>query len=67
MTPEELVREMTPVEFTGCFIPIEEVEADREIWEDERNFRRDQVTEDVNPVPEYPEPPEYIPPPVYDK
>jgi len=63
MTPEaiQVVREMTPGEFAGRLVPIEEV------WEDERNFRRDRATEDVNPVPEYPEPPEYIPPPVYDE
>ena len=63
MTPEAIigVREMTPGEFVGHLIPIEEV------WEDERNFRRDRATEDTNPVPEYPEPPEYIPPPVYDE
>jgi len=54
------VREMTSGEYAGRLIPVEEV------WEDERNFRRDRLTEDVNPVPEYPEPPEYIPPPVYD-
>jgi len=63
MTPEVIqeVREMTPGEFVGRLIPVEEV------WEDERNFRRDRATEDINPVPEYPKPPEYIPPPVYDE
>jgi len=63
MTPEAIqeVREMTPGEFAGRLIPVEEV------WEDERNFREDRLTEDINPVPSYPEPPEYIPPPVYDE
>ena len=51
----------------GRLIPIEEIEADEDVWEDERNFRRDRLTEDINPVPSYPEPPEYIPPPVYDE
>jgi len=64
MTPKVIqeVREMTPGEFAGHLIPVEE-----EVWEDERNFRRDRATEDINPVPEYPKPPEYIPPPVYDE
>jgi len=63
MTPEAIqeVREMTPGEYAGRLIPVEEV------WEDERNFREDRLTEDINPVPSYPEPPEYIPPPVYDE
>ena len=52
---------MTPGEYAGRLIPVEEV------WEDERNFREDRLTEDINPVPSYPEPPEYIPPPVYDE
>jgi len=67
MTPGELVREMTPGEWVGRLVPIEEVEVDEEVWEDKRHFRRDRLTEDVNPVPEYPEPLEYIPPPVYDE
>jgi len=67
MTPKELVREMTPAEFTGRLIPIEEVPNDQDIWEDERNFRWDWATEDQDPVPDYLEPPEYIPPPVYDE
>jgi len=63
VTPEaiQVIREMTPGEYAGRLIPVEEV------WEDERDFRSDRATEDVNPVPEYPEPPEYIPPPVYDE
>jgi len=61
------VREMTPGEYAGRLIPIDEIEADEEIWEDERVFRRDRLTEDINPVPGYPEPPEYVPPPVYDE
>jgi len=56
---------MMPVEQAGQLIPIEEVPGDQEIWEDERNFRRDQATEDVNPVPAYPEPLEYVEPPEY--
>ena len=69
MTPEAIVevREMAPVEFVGCLIPIEEVPDDQDIWEDERNFRRDRAIEDRDPVPGYPVPPEYIPPPVYDE
>ena len=69
MTPEVIweVRELTPGEYAGRLIPIEEVERDQDLWEDERHFRRDQTTEDINPVPSYPEPPEYIPPPVYDE
>jgi len=54
---EVLIEEMTPAE----------IEADEEVWEDERAFRRDRLTEDINPVPGYPEPPEYVPPPVYDE
>jgi len=69
MTPAEIrgVREMTPGEYARRLIPIDEIKADEEVWEDERAFRRDRLTEDINPVPSYPEPPEYIPPPVYDK
>ena len=69
MTPEAIqaVREMSPREYVGRLIPIEEVEVREEVWEDERLFREDRLTEDINPVPSYPEPPEYIPPPVYDK
>jgi len=69
MTPAEIreVREMTPGEYVRRLIPIDEIEADEEIWEDERAFRRDRLTEDINPVPGYPEPPEYVPPPVYDE
>ena len=68
MTPAEIreVREMTPGEYAGCLIPIDEVEAEEEVWEDERAFRGDRLTEDINPVPGYPEPPEYIQPPLYD-
>ena len=66
MTPIEIreVRDMTLGEYGRCLVPIEEVD---EIWEDERAFRRDRLTEDINPVPGYPEPPEYVPPPVYDE
>jgi len=66
MTPAAIqeVREMTPGEYVRRLIPIEE---EGEIWEDERAFRRDRLTEDINPVPGYPEPLEYIPPPVYDE
>ena len=69
MTPAEIrgVREMTPGEYARRLIPIDEIKADEEVWEDERAFRRDRLTEDINPVPSYPEPPEYIPPPVYDE
>jgi len=69
MTPEAIqgIREMTPGEYAGRLIPIEEVEVRGEVWEDERLFREDRLTEDINPVPSYPEPPEYIPPPVYDE
>ena len=67
MTPGELVREITPVDLAGRLILIEEVVADQEVWEDKRAFRRDWLTEDVNPVPEYPEPPKYVPPPIYDE
>jgi len=69
MTPAEIreVREMTPGEYARRLIPINKIEVDEEIWEDERAFRRDRLTEDINPVPGYPEPPEYVPPPVYDK
>jgi len=69
MTPEAIqgIREMTPGEYAGRLIPIEEVEVQGEVWEDERLFREDRLTEDINPVPSYPEPPEYIPPPVYDE
>jgi len=69
MTPAEIreVREMTPGEYAGRLIPIDEIEADEEVWEDERAFRRDRLTEDINPVPGYPKPPEYVPPPVYDE
>jgi len=69
MTPEVIqgIREMTPGEYTGRLIPIEEVEVREGVWEDERLFREDRLTEDINPVPSYPEPPEYIPPPVYDE
>jgi len=68
MTPAPIgeVRDMTPGEYTGRLIPIEELE-DGGIWEDERNFRRDRATEDRDPVPGYPVPPEYVPPPVYDE
>ena len=68
MTPAEIreVREMTPGEYARCLIPIDEIKVDEEVWEDERAFRRDRLTEDINPVPSYPEPPEYVPPPVYD-
>ena len=61
------VREMTPGEYAGHLVPIDEIEADGEIWEDERVFRRDRLTEDINLVPGYPEPPEYVPPPVYNE
>jgi len=59
--------QQTPGEYARRLIPIDEIEADEEVWEDERAFRRDRLTEDINPVPGYPEPPEYIPPPVYDE
>jgi len=69
-TPEAIVevRAMSPEEFAGRLVPIEDVEVPQvqEIWEDERNFRRDRAEEDVDPVPGYVDPPEYIPPPVYD-
>jgi len=69
-TPEAIteVRVMSPDEFAGRLVPIEDVEVPQvqEIWEDERNFRRDRAEEDVDPVPEYVDPPEYVPPPVYD-
>jgi len=52
-------------EIPGWLVPIENVAPDQEIWENERKFRRDRVTEDVNPVLAYPEPPEYIEPPQY--
>jgi len=61
------VREMTLGEYVGRLILVNEIEVDEEVWEDERAFRRDRLTEDINPVPGYPEPPEYIPPPVYDE
>jgi len=69
MTPAKIreVREMTPGEYVGRLIPIDEIEEVGEIWEDERAFRRDRLTEDINLVPGYPEPPEYLPPPVYDE
>jgi len=69
MTPAAIqeVREMTPGEYRGRLVLIDEIEEDGEVWEDERMFRRDRLTEDINPVPRYPEPPEYIPPPVYDE
>jgi len=70
MTPAEIreVREMTPRQYAGRLVLIDEIEAEEgEVWEDERMFRRDRLTEDINPVPGYPEPPEYIPPPVYDE
>jgi len=70
MTPAEIreVREMMPGEYAGCLVLVDEIEAEEgEVWEDERMFRRDRLTEDINPVPGYPEPPEYIPPPVYDE
>jgi len=69
MTPAAIqeVREMTPGEYRGRLVLIDKIEEDEEVWEDERMFRRDRLTEDINPVPGYPEPPEYIPPPVYDK
>ena len=69
MTPAAItvIRDMTPGEYAGRLIPIEEIEVDEEVWEDKRNFRRDRLTEDINPVPEYPKPPEYIPPPVYNE
>jgi len=69
MTPAEIreVREMTPGEYGRRLIPIDEIEEDGEVWEDERAFRRDRLTEDINPVPGYPEPPEYVPPPVYNE
>jgi len=70
MTPAEIqeVREMTPRQYAGRLVLIDEIEAEEgEVWEDERMFRRDRLTEDINPVPEYPEPPEYIPPPIYDE
>jgi len=57
------LREMTPA--AGRLVLIEEVLADQEIWEDERHFQRDWVTEDVDPVPEYPELLDYIDPPQY--
>ena len=68
MTPEVIqeVRELTPGEFAGHLVPIEENEAE-EVWEDERLFREDRLTEDINPVPAYPEPPEYILPPAFDE
>ena len=59
------LQEMLPMEQAGWLVLIEEVLVDREIWEDERHFRRDWATEDINPVPEYPEPPEYVDPPQY--
>jgi len=68
MTPAEIreVREMTPRQYAGRLVLVDEIEAEEgEVWEDERMFRRDRLTEDINPVPEYPKPPEYIPPPVY--
>jgi len=67
-TPEVIleVRAMSPDEFAGRLVPIEEVAPIQEIWEDERNFRRDRATEDRDPVPEYIDPPEYLPPPLYD-
>jgi len=69
MTPAEIreVRDMTPGEYVGRLVLINEIEEDVEVWEDERAFRRDRLPEDVNPVPSYPEPPEYIPPPMYDE
>jgi len=70
MTPAEIreVREMMPRQYAGRLVLIDEIEAEEgDIWEDERMFRRDRLTEDINPVPGYPEPPEYIPPPVYDE
>jgi len=70
MTPAAIqeVREMTPGEYRGRLVLIDEIEAEEgEVWEDERAFRRDRLTEDINPVPGYPEPPEYIPPPMYDE
>jgi len=68
MTPSVIreVRDMTPGEYAGRLIPIEEME-DGGIWEDERNFRRDRATEDRDLVPRYPEAPEYVPPPMYDE
>ena len=57
------LREMMSMEQVGRLILIEEVPGDQEIWEDERNFRRDWVTEDVNPVLTYPKPLEYVEPP----
>ena len=65
MTPAEIrgVREMMPGEYGRRLVLIDEIEVDEEVWEDERAFRRDRLTEDINPVPGYPEPPEYIPPP----
>jgi len=68
MTPAAIqeVREMTPGEYAGRLIPIEEME-DGGIWEDERNFRRDRATKDRDPVPGYPAAPEYVPPPMYDE
>jgi len=69
-TPEAIaeVRAMSPDEFAGQLVPIEEVEVPQiqELWEDERNFRRDRAEEDVDPVPGYVDPPEYISSPVYD-
>jgi len=67
MTPAPIgeIRDMTPGEYAGRLIPIEELE-DGGIWEDERDFRQDRATEDRDPVPGYPVPPEYIPPPMYD-
>jgi len=62
----EVVREMMPAGQVGHLVPIEGVPRDQDIWEDERNFCQDRATEDHNPVPNNPEPPEYIPPPVYD-
>jgi len=64
MTPAVIreVRDMTPGEYAGRLVLVDE-----EDWEDERAFGRNRLTEDVNPVPSYPEPPEYVPPPVYDE
>jgi len=69
MTPAAIqeVRGMTPGEYRGRLVLIDEIEEEGEVWEDERAFRRDRLTEDINLVPGYPEPLEYIPPPMYDE
>jgi len=52
MTPVEIreVREMTPRQYAGCLVLIDEIEVEEgEVWEDERMFRRDR------PSPRHPE------------